>query len=52
MTNLDDDTATADNLASLALFVNLAQTRPFTELLVVINLSHASKNYMLTTLHV
>lgn len=37
-TYLDHDTAAADHLAGLALTVNFAQTNPFAELFVVINL--------------
>jgi len=44
---LNDHTATADNLASLTLLVNLAQAGPFTELLIVINLDEV--NAMLCT---
>ena len=35
---LDDDTRAANNFASLALLVNLAETSPFTELLIVVHL--------------
>lgn len=36
---LDDNTTATNNLAGLALSVNLAETHPLTKLLVVINLS-------------
>ena len=35
---LDDDAAAADNLAGIALLVDLAQAGPLTELLAILNL--------------
>lgn len=37
-------TAAPNNLASISILVNLAQTSPFTELLCIINLAKQTKN--------
>ena len=42
---LNDNTAASDNFSGLAVFVDLAKSRPLTELLVVVNLKLKEKYF-------